>query len=811
MIHLSPMRQLLALLPFVCVSGLSWAQTCQPYAIPASTIACGQGFAGTQSTWTTKTCPDGIVTTSARYDTSRCLPIVTVGTGAGAYQTVAGRRYTPPISDCITYSRPTPGTETACVGQPTRLRWKLTTKHCPSGLVTNSTDYDTSACGLPNTTPSCDNQGTTTNQDSSCTAAGAAPGCPSGQEWRIVKPGDLAPGFAVGTAHCVVPASVLPLCNSGGANGAMLSCALLYPSRPFGVAFTRIYNTYNGSSNCIPTPTSGYNSNCFAQCIPGTTQTADSAVACGTGMTGTKFTTTTRTTTCVGNRPSVSTSTSDYNTAACTTRPPIVNNCNTGVANGTAVSCTSAGLPGQVGTAYALVYTAHRLRFVCTTVAAPGYDTSGCTPACTPSSTQQANPPVACGTGMTGTKFTTTTTTVSCPSNLSSVSTSDYNTSACATPTPPPIPATPNCIPGTTQTADSAVACGTGMTGTKFTTTTRTTTCVGNRPSVSTSTSDYNTAACTTRPPIVNNCNTGVANGTAVSCTSAGLPGQVGTAYALVYTAHRLRFVCTTVAAPGYDTSGCTPACTPSSTQQANPPVACGTGMTGTKFTTTTTTVSCPSNLSSVSTSDYNTSACATPTPPPIPATPNCNTGSANGTALSCTSAGLAGQVGTAFTLVYTAHNTGAVCTTVAAPGYNTSGCTVACTPRSTQRANPPVACGTGFTGTKFTTTTTNYTCPGNVPSETTSGYNTSACGCLGGGSYPTCATNNTPPNSCPEDRDFCNHQLAQGGSEILTWGRVTYGPAPACAVRSKTVGGGRFPGNADCPGIYESAGQRPR
>jgi hypothetical protein len=632
MIHLSPMRQLLALLPFVCVSGLSWAQTCQPYAIPASTIACGQGFAGTQSTWTTKTCPDGIVTTSARYDTSRCLPIVTVGTGAGAYQTVAGRRYTPPISDCITYSRPTPGTETACVGQPTRLRWKLTTKHCPSGLVTNSTDYDTSACGLPNTTPSCDNQGTTTNQDSSCTAAGAAPGCPSGQEWRIVKPGDLAPGFAVGTAHCVVPASVLPLCNSGGANGAMLSCALLYPSRPFGVAFTRIYNTYNGSSNCIPTPTSGYNSNCFAQCIP-----------------------------------------------------------------------------------------------------------------------------------------------------------------------------------GTTQTADSAVACGTGMTGTKFTTTTRTTTCVGNRPSVSTSTSDYNTAACTTRPPIVNNCNTGVANGTAVSCTSAGLPGQVGTAYALVYTAHRLRFVCTTVAAPGYDTSGCTPACTPSSTQQANPPVACGTGMTGTKFTTTTTTVSCPSNLSSVSTSDYNTSACATPTPPPIPATPNCNTGSANGTALSCTSAGLAGQVGTAFTLVYTAHNTGAVCTTVAAPGYNTSGCTVACTPRSTQRANPPVACGTGFTGTKFTTTTTNYTCPGNVPSETTSGYNTSACGCLGGGSYPTCATNNTPPNSCPEDRDFCNHQLAQGGSEILTWGRVTYGPAPACAVRSKTVGGGRFPGNADCPGIYESAGQRPR
>lgn len=79
---------------------------------------------------------------------------------------------------------------------------------------------------------------------------------------------------------------------------------------------------------------------------------------------------------------------------------------------------------------------------------------------------------------------------------------------------------------------------------------------------------------------------------------------------------------------------------------------------------------------------------------------------------------------------------------------YDTSGCTplaVTCSPGSVDLS--PVACGSGFTGTKFRTETT--TCPSGPygsPSVSTSGYDTSSCGCANGASnYPTC----TPPVVC--------------------------------------------------------------
>jgi serine protease len=55
--------------------------------------------------------------------------------------------------------------------------------------------------------------------------------------------------------------------------------------------------------------------------------------------------------------------------------------------------------------------------------------------------------------------------------------------------------------------------------------------------------------------------------------------------------------------------------------------------------------------------------------------TPNCDSGIANGTAVSCTTAGLTNYTGTAYTQVYTTYSGGGSCTQVAAPGYNTSGC----------------------------------------------------------------------------------------------------------------------------------------
>lgn len=57
--------------------------------------------------------------------------------------------------------------------------------------------------------------------------------------------------------------------------------------------------------------------------------------------------------------------------------------------------------------------------------------------------------------------------------------------------------------------------------------------------------------------------------------------------------------------------------------------------------------------------------------------TPNCDSGIANGSATTCAAAGLTGYTGTAYTQVYSTYSGGGSCTQVAAPGYNTSGCTI--------------------------------------------------------------------------------------------------------------------------------------
>jgi serine protease len=54
-------------------------------------------------------------------------------------------------------------------------------------------------------------------------------------------------------------------------------------------------------------------------------------------------------------------------------------NCDSGVIDGTATTCTAAGLPNYTGTAYTHVYSTYSGGGACTQVAAPGYDTSGCT------------------------------------------------------------------------------------------------------------------------------------------------------------------------------------------------------------------------------------------------------------------------------------------------------------------------------------------------------------------------------------------------------------------------------------------------
>lgn len=53
-------------------------------------------------------------------------------------------------------------------------------------------------------------------------------------------------------------------------------------------------------------------------------------------------------------------------------------NCDQGVANGAALTCTAAGLSGYTGTAYSQVYTTYSGGGSCTQVAAPGYNTGAC-------------------------------------------------------------------------------------------------------------------------------------------------------------------------------------------------------------------------------------------------------------------------------------------------------------------------------------------------------------------------------------------------------------------------------------------------
>jgi serine protease len=87
----------------------------------------------------------------------------------------------------------------------------------------------------------------------------------------------------------------------------------------------------------------------------------------------------------MGNGTYAMQSTWSNDTNACNISHPIVTgstggtpNCDSGIADGSAVSCTTAGLTNYTGTAYTQVYTTYSGGGSCTQVAAPGYDTSGC-------------------------------------------------------------------------------------------------------------------------------------------------------------------------------------------------------------------------------------------------------------------------------------------------------------------------------------------------------------------------------------------------------------------------------------------------
>lgn len=86
----------------------------------------------------------------------------------------------------------------------------------------------------------------------------------------------------------------------------------------------------------------------------------------------------------MGNGSYAMQSTWSNDTNRCDISHPIFNqggnpNCNATPADDQAITCAAAGLPGDTGTAYTLKYTTYSGGGACNPVAAPGYDTSGCT------------------------------------------------------------------------------------------------------------------------------------------------------------------------------------------------------------------------------------------------------------------------------------------------------------------------------------------------------------------------------------------------------------------------------------------------
>lgn len=321
--------------------------------------------------------------------------------------------------------------------------------------------------------------------------------------------------------------------------------------------------------------------------------------------------------------------------------------------------------------------------------------------ACVPYSIPITSTVTACGAGLIGSKYKTSTKV--CPSGTITTS-ADYDTSGCA---PAPsgssgvIPDSLKCVltPGACAALPVAQNCPTGyhwtLAGSNVAH------CVADDPVCPWGTSlthdTLGNPSC-----IQNTCSGGQvlqANGISCACP-ANTVMSGGTCIALPPTC---------VAGTSTDSSSC-----------ASP-------QTGTMYRTVTT--SCPSgSYGSPSTSygTWNTSSCVTPA---TTCTPSSSTQSQ-----SCPS----GQTGTMSQTVTTSCPSGAFGSpSTSYSAWDTSGCSSPqpiCTPTTSTTYQ---ACGTGYTGNIVTTT--NYLCP----SGTSQTQDTSGCGCANGApDYPTCTTN---------------------------------------------------------------------
>lgn len=306
---------------------------------------------------------------------------------------------------CTPYKMPIQSTITSCGLGLIGSKFKTTTKVCPRGTITESSEYDTSGCnsapspaGTVNYTSRC------ALMPDSCAVAPVASNCPAGAHWTLL-------GSAI--AHCVQDDFA---CAWGKTlvHDAMGNPSCLQNTCPS----NQVLQGDGVSCGCPSGSPIWSGTMCTNPPITcATSSQAEAPTACPAGYSGTQYRT--KTTTCPsGQYGSPAYGYSAYDTSACT---PLVVSC----VPGTATADTACG-NGYVG-----------LQFRNVTTSCPGgsygspavtysaFNTAQCGcangatnyPSCTLSVTCVASSSTtsrSCGTNFSGTLFTTSTT--SCPS-----------------------------------------------------------------------------------------------------------------------------------------------------------------------------------------------------------------------------------------------------------------------------------------------------------------------------------------------------------------------------------------------------------
>jgi hypothetical protein len=319
---------------------------------------------------------------------------------------VAGSAHAGTVSACVPYTIAIPNTVVACGAGMSGTKFKTTTMSCPSGAISQSSDYDTSGCvalpsapGVVNTISKC------LVTPDACAPSVTTSNCPSGSHWTLLGSqiahcvqDDFACGWGQKLTHDTLgnPSCMAITCPSTQVlqgDGQTCGC-------PAGQVMT-------GSTCAVPPPT------CVASTSTG------SATSCPSPQLGSRYLVTT--TTCPGGVYGSPSTSSTYDSSGCYTPT---------------VTCTSSstvqyanGCPSpQVG------QTARLASTTCPSgpYGAPSnsygpWDYSDCstptpppptTPPCTPSSSTTST---SCGTGFSGTQIITFT--YLCPS------TGNYSTS----------------------------------------------------------------------------------------------------------------------------------------------------------------------------------------------------------------------------------------------------------------------------------------------------------------------------------------------------------------------------------------------